>query len=118
MFCSFASRVPNFSIIIVPNRPEALGIVPGGVFLVCLILCLVGYATINDQENDYTDNNNILHYGAKSLFIHQYEEPNVVKRKLSRLSNTFFSHNPVVSRSKYNKHSGKRPSRGKRNGYC
>ena len=25
--------------------PEALGIVPGAVFLVCLIFCLVGYAT-------------------------------------------------------------------------
>lgn len=25
--------------------PEALGIVPGAIFLICLILCLVGYAT-------------------------------------------------------------------------
>lgn len=27
------------------KRPEALGIVPGAVFLICLIFCLVGYAT-------------------------------------------------------------------------
>ena len=31
-------------------RPEALGIVPGAVFLVCLIFCLVGYATSQDSK--------------------------------------------------------------------
>lgn len=30
--------------------PEALGIVPGSVFLVCLIFCLVGYATSNPSK--------------------------------------------------------------------
>ena len=25
--------------------PEALGIVPGAIFLICLIICLVGFAT-------------------------------------------------------------------------
>jgi len=30
--------------------PEALGIVPGAVFLVCLIFCLVGYATSNPDK--------------------------------------------------------------------
>lgn len=27
------------------DRPEALGIVPGAIFLICLTFCLVGYAT-------------------------------------------------------------------------
>jgi UDP-N-acetylmuramyl pentapeptide phosphotransferase/UDP-N-acetylglucosamine-1-phosphate transferase len=30
-------------------RPEALGIVPGAVFLVCLIFCLVGYASTTSK---------------------------------------------------------------------
>mmetsp|Transcript_36833 Transcript_36833/g.54105 ORF Transcript_36833/g.54105 Transcript_36833/m.54105 type:complete len:443 (-) Transcript_36833:184-1512(-) len=30
--------------------PEALGIVPGAIFLICLIFCLVGYATSNPSK--------------------------------------------------------------------
>lgn len=32
------------------NRPEALGIAPGTIFLVCLIFCLVGYATSHPSK--------------------------------------------------------------------
>ena len=32
------------------NRAEALGIVPGAIFLICLIICLVGYATSNPTK--------------------------------------------------------------------
>lgn len=31
-------------------RPEALGIAPGAVFLVCLIICLVGFATSHPSK--------------------------------------------------------------------
>ena len=33
-----------------PCSPEALGIVPGAIFLICLIFCLVGYATSNPSK--------------------------------------------------------------------
>lgn len=32
-------------LVLINYRPEALGIVPGAIFLICLTFCLVGYAT-------------------------------------------------------------------------
>ena len=32
------------------HSPEALGIVPGAIFLICLMFCLVGFATNHPQK--------------------------------------------------------------------
>lgn len=42
----FAPDVGNHTLFVLHYfRPEALGIVPGAIFLICLIFCLVGFAT-------------------------------------------------------------------------
>ena len=41
----FAPDVGNQTLFVLHFRPEALGIVPGAIFLICLIFCLVGFAT-------------------------------------------------------------------------
>jgi UDP-N-acetylglucosamine--dolichyl-phosphate N-acetylglucosaminephosphotransferase len=45
MFCSCLPLSLNRNDIRISHRAEALGIVPGAIFLICLIICLVGYAT-------------------------------------------------------------------------
>lgn len=49
-------------------RPEALGIVPGSVFLVCLIFCLVGYAW-DDQHHQVLEINSALLSVCFMLFL-------------------------------------------------
>jgi UDP-N-acetylglucosamine--dolichyl-phosphate N-acetylglucosaminephosphotransferase len=34
----------------IKHSPEALGIVPGAIFLICLMFCLVGFATNHPQK--------------------------------------------------------------------
>jgi len=49
------------------NIPEALGIVPGAIFLICLIFCTVGYAT--SYPNKLLDCNSALLSVCFMLFL-------------------------------------------------
>ena len=84
----------GFLLFTITLSPEALGIVPGAIFLICLMFCLVGFATNHPQKVRDIENHKCLLVGhekfyAPSILICMYNYPQLLDLNSALLSICF-----------------------------